>query len=232
MGVHRDRLGGSRAHRLFSSRMKVLFQECSLELFGRQIPLSTLSPREFGGLLLPIPVPPMLEKALGYHGTLRFVEFSYSQAPHQFGYCDGGDFIPSNEDLWIRFLHHPVVAPHLPESMYPRLYGVIPNGEKPRLKGLWKPRKRPEAVHCLLLDREKRELYLCKRDRTILLFALAEPEDADRHWAYIDSRFQPVNPNLEDDETPPREELAAELLQWLDKRPKLGEANPMGNSGA
>jgi len=29
----------------------------------------------------------------------------------------------------------------------------------------------------LLLDREKRELYLCRTDHTTLLFALTEPED-------------------------------------------------------
>lgn len=223
MGVHRDRLGGSKAHRLFSKGMKTLFQDCARELFGRRIPLSTLSPRDFGGVLLPIPVPPMFEEAFGYQGTLRFVEFSYSKAHRQLLYCDGGDLIPSNKDLWIRFLRHPVVAPHLPKSRYPTLYGVIPNG-KPPLKAVWKPRKRPESAHCLLLDREKRELYLCKRDRTILFLALKEPEDADRHWAYIDSRFYPVNPDAEDYKTPPRKEVGAELLQWLDEKFKLSQS--------
>src|SRR5258707_15581073 len=98
MGVHRGRLRGSKAHRFFVKRIKTAFQEGALEKFGHQIPFSTISPREFDGVLLPIPVPPMLEEAFGYRGTLRFVEFAYSKTPHQFVYCDGGDFIPSNED--------------------------------------------------------------------------------------------------------------------------------------
>jgi len=45
------------------------------------------------------------------------------------------------------------------------------------LKELWERPKDFELPHCLLLDREKRELYLCRTDHTTLLFALTEPED-------------------------------------------------------
>src|SRR6267378_1340390 len=161
MTVHHGRLRGSKAHRFFVKRIKTLFQEGALQKFGHQIPLSAISPRDFKGVLLPIPVPPMLEEALGYRGTLRFVEFSYSRTGRPFVCCDGGDFILSNEDLWLRFLRHPVIAPHVPESRYPTLYGVFPSGERVPLKKLWKRVSDldPGCPHCLLLDREKRELY-------------------------------------------------------------------------
>jgi len=45
------------------------------------------------------------------------------------------------------------------------------------LKELWERPKDFELPHCLLLDREQRELYLCRTDHTTLLFALTEPED-------------------------------------------------------
>ncbi len=215
MGVHRRRLRGSKAHRFFVKRIKTLLREGALERFGREIPISEFSPRDFDGQLLPIPVPPMLEEAFGYRGTLRFVEFAYSKTPRQFGYCDGGDFIPSDEDLWTRFLRHPLIAPHLPESRYPTLYGVFPTGEVPPKK-LWKRLKDLELRHCLLLDREKKELYLCPTHKMALLFALMEPEDADPHWAFIDGLFHPVNPATEDYKVRPREKLAAELTSFLD----------------
>lgn len=216
MGVHRGRLRASKAHRFFVKRIKTLFRDGALEKFGRQIYVSEISPCDFDGQLLPIPVPPMLEEAFGYRGTLRFVEFAYSKTPRQFVYCDGGDFIPSDEGLWIRFLRHPLIAPHLPESRYPTLYGVFPRGERVPLKKLWKRPKDLEPHHRLLLDREKRELYLCPTNKTVLLFALMEPEDADRHWVFIDGFFHPVNPATEDYKIPPRKELAAELTSFLD----------------
>ena len=219
MGVHRRRLRGSKAHRFFVNEIKTLLRDGALEKFGREIPVSEFSPRDFDGQLLPIPVPPTFEEAFGYRGTLRFVEFAYSKKPRQFVYCDGGDFIPSDGDLWIRFLRHPAIAPHLPERRYPTLYGVFPRGKTPSLKEIWKGRVSdldPECPHCLLLDREKRELYVCRTNRTVLLFALTEPEDADGHWAYRKGLFYPVNPAAEDYKVRPREELAAELTSFLD----------------
>ena len=62
--------------------------------------------------------------------------------------------IPSDEDLWIRFLRHGVIAPHLPESQYPTLYGVFLEGEVVPLKELWERPKDFELPHGLLLDRE------------------------------------------------------------------------------
>jgi len=117
--------------------------------------------------------------------------------------------------LWIRFLRHGVIAPHLPESQYPTLYGVFLEGEVVPLKELWERPKDFELPHCLLLDREKRELHLCKTDHTTLLFALTEPEDEDHHSVYIDDHL--MNSESENYKVPPREEeLRAEVLEWLD----------------
>ncbi|HEV2196165.1 MAG TPA: hypothetical protein VGR55_11320, partial [Candidatus Acidoferrum sp.] len=117
--------------------------------------------------------------------------------------------------LWIRFLRHPLIAPHLPESRYPTLYGVFPTEEVPRKK-LWNRLKDLEPRHSLLLDREKRELYLCPTGKITLLLALMEPEDADRHWVFIDGLFHPVNPAAENYKVPPRKELAGQLISFLD----------------
>ncbi len=62
----------------------------------------------------------MLEDAFGYRGTLRFVEFAYSKRPRKFVYCDRGDFIPSDEDLWIRFLRHPLIGPQRATDLGPK----------------------------------------------------------------------------------------------------------------
>lgn len=138
MGVHRKRLAASKAHGRFGSGMKMALQKWTLEKLGREIPIAAISPRAIDGVqLLSIPVPPMLEEALGYRGALRFVEFGYSARTHQFGYCDGGEHIPADQDLWIRFLSHPVIAPHLPERRYPTLYGVFPGSSSEPVSSFW-----------------------------------------------------------------------------------------------
>jgi hypothetical protein len=215
MGVHRERLAASKAHRRFVEGARSALQKWALQKLGRAFPVGAISPRAINGVqVLPIPVAPMLEEALGYRGNLRFVEFGYSRASQKFVYSDGGDSIPSDESLWIRFLHHPLIAPHLPETQYPTLYGVFPEGPVP-LKELWERAKELEPSHCLVLDRQKRELYLCRTSHTSLLFALTGPEDEDDHSAYIDGLL--VNASTENYKGPPREKLAAELLRWLDQ---------------
>ena len=68
-------------------------------------------------------------------------------------WCPRCRLVPSDEDLWIRFLRHGVIAPHLPESQYPTLYGVFLEGEVVSLKELWERPKDFELPYCLLLDR-------------------------------------------------------------------------------
>lgn len=230
MGVHRERLGASKAHRHFGAGIRMAVQKWALKKFGREIPLAAISPSAIEGVKsLSIPVPPMLEEALGYRGTLRFVEFGYSARTHQFGYCDGGDHIPSNSDLWIQLLRHPAIAPHLPKSRFPTLYGAFPRNQQRVVaqllrRGSDKKGRQPKPPHRLLLDREYRQLYLCRTDRSTLLFAFAEPEDKDQHRIFVDGLL--MNPGCENYKVPPPKELAAKLLAWLDECLK-GVAGPL-----
>jgi len=232
MGVHRERLGACRAHGLFGAGTKTPVQKWALQKFGREIPVAAISPSAISGVkLLSIPVPPMLEEALGYHGTLRFVEFGYSARTHQFGYCDGGDDIPSRPDLWLQFLRHPAIASHLPERRYPTLYGVFRHNQRravAQLSGIGSEKEGRYATHPhrLLLDREKRQAYLCRTDHTMLFFALKEPEDEDRLRIYVDGLL--MDPACENYKVPPRKELAAELLRWLDSQFELTRGRTEG----
>lgn len=220
MGVHRERLRATRAHRLFGAGIKTGVQKWALKKYGREIPVAAISPRSIDGVKsLSIPVPPMLEEALGYRGALRFVEFGYSARTHEFGFCDGGDHIPSNSDLWIQFLRHPAITPHLPKSRYPTLYGVFSRNQKQAVaesmaKGSDKKGRYLKPPHRLLLDRKQRQVYLCRTDHTTLFFALTEPENKDRHRIYVDGLL--MDPGCEDYKAPPRKELAAELTAFLD----------------
>lgn len=225
MGVHRERLRASKAHRHFGAGMKTALQKWALEKFGRDISVAAISPSAIDGVQsLSIPVPPMLEEALGYRGTSRLVEFGYSARTHEFGYCDGGDHIPTDQDLWFRFLRHPAIAPRLPESRYPTLYGVFPRNQQRAVaqllgRKLDKRGRYPKPPYRLLLDREKRQPYVCRTDHTTLLFALTEPEDKDRYRIFVDGLL--MGPGCENYKVPPRKELASELLGWLDEEFKF-----------
>src|SRR5208283_3684770 len=97
--------------------------------------------------------PDSFEAAFGYRGNLRFVQFGYVAGSLQFGYSDGGDDLPSDASLWSWFLHHPVIAPHLPETRYPTLYGKFPSGsERPSLEQIMSRGADLPTCHCLLLD--------------------------------------------------------------------------------
>lgn len=207
----------------FSARAKTALQKWAVKKYGREIPIAAISPSTIKGVKsLSIPVPPMLGEALGYRGDLRFVEFGYSPKTGRFGYCDGGDHVPSDQDLWIRFLRHPVIAAHLPKSRYPTLYGAFPrnyqrgieeffaNGSKGRF---------PTTPHRLLLDRKERRVYLCRTEHTTIFFALKEPENEGRCRIFVDGLL--MSPGCEDYKLPPPKKLAAELLAWLDRHLKL-----------
>lgn len=219
MGIHRQRLRASNAQRFFSERAKTALQKWAVEKYGREIPTASISPSTIKGVKpLSIPVPPMLEEALGYRGDLRFVEFGYSPRTRRFGYCDGGDHIPTDHHLWTRFLRHSLIAPHLPKGRYPTLYGAFPRNyqraiEEPFANGAKGRFATPP--HRLLLDRKERHIYLCRTDHTLLFFALKEPENEDRRRIFVDGLL--MSPGCENYKIPPRKELAAELLGWLDE---------------
>src|SRR5690348_13800451 len=121
MGVHRERLAASTAHRRFVEGARA-----ALQRLGPTVPIpSDISPVMVGAKPLSFAAPPTMEEALGYRGSLRFVAFGYSPRTRRFGHCDGGDDIPSNSDAWLRFLHHPCIARRAPESRYPTLYGAF-----------------------------------------------------------------------------------------------------------
>jgi hypothetical protein len=216
MGDLRERMRVSKTQRLFCADLKIALQKWAVAKYGREIPVAAIYPSAIAGVrLLEMPVPPMLEEALGYRGDLRFVEFGYCPRTRQFGYGDGGDDIPSNPDLWLQFLRHPAVAPYLPESRYPTLYGVFPRNHRRAIEKFFAKGSRgklPTPPHRLLLDRQKRQLYLCRTDHTTLFFGLTEPECKER--IIVDGLL--MDPASRDYKEPPPKEVAAELLGWLD----------------
>lgn len=222
MGVHRERLAASRAHRSFVEGARA-----ALQRLGCSVPIpSDISPVMVGAKLLPFAAPPMTEEAFGYRGALRFVEFGFSPRTRRFSHCDGGDDIPSDADTWLQFLHHPLVAPQLPESRYPTLYGVFRGKAQPSLQELMKRRDQRteciEPVHCLVLDRETRGLYLSRRDQIILFFSLNEPEEKHNHRIFIDGlRLSPGDENYKD---PPSHEVVEEHQIFLDDQLKIRDA--------
>jgi len=213
--LHSPRLATSKAHRRFVAGIKIAARKT-----GRQIPdPGGLSPTIVGAQRLGFPVPPRFEEALGYRGTLRFVGFGFSPKTRRFGFCDGGDDIPSDQDLWLQFLRHPIIAPHLPEDGYPTLYGVFaPGGRSAPQKrsggSTARQGERLEPAHCLLLDRQERQPYVCRKDEAILFFALIEPEDADPHSVFVDGLL--MSPGNEDYKVPAPIELTKQVWLFLD----------------
>jgi len=211
-GEHRTRLAASKAHRHFVKEVRRAVQKA-----GSQIPQGGLSPVLVGANPLPLLVSPAFEAAFGYQGNLRFLEFGYNAASHQFGYSDGGDDLPSDEGLWSWFLNHPVVCPHLPETRYPTLYGKFPSGtERPSIEEIIGRGAELPACHCLLLDRRDRRAYISQRDQTMMLFALMEPEEGDDHNVFVDGLL--MSPGSENYKVPPGPEVLVEFRQFLDSR--------------
>lgn len=213
MGVHRERLAASKAHSRFVEGAKSALQRMGCAVPGA----SGISPTMIGAQPVSFAAPPMMEEAFGYGGALRFVAFGYSPRTRKFAHCDGGDDIPSDSDTWLQFLHHPLVAPQLPESRYPTLHGVFTRKAQQSLHELMKRGDEPtfESVHCLLLDRVTRRLYICRRDEVILFFSLNEPEENHNHRIFIDGlRMSAGDENYKDD--PPSHEVVEELQIFLD----------------
>lgn len=222
MGVHRERLAASRAHRSFVEGARA-----ALQRLGRTVPIpSDISPAMVGANPLPFAAPPMMEEAFGYRGGLRFVAFGYSPGTHGFAHCDGGDDIPSDPNTWLQFLHHPLVVLHLPERRYRTLYGVASRKALQSLQELMEGRDEQREgfvpVYCLLLDRETRRLYICQRAQALLLFSLAELDEQDRPRVFVDGlRMSAGNENYR---VPPPEELTALLCAHLDRQLEFGTA--------
>lgn len=218
--IHSTRLAASKAHRYLVKETKRAVRK-----MGWQGPGGPISPTSVGAEPLPLAVPPTLERAFGYRGDLRFLQFGYTASRRQFGYSDGGDDLPSDEGLWSWFLRHPVITPHLPESRYPTLYGRFASETgKPGLDQIMRSGIASPVCHCLLLDRRDRRAYVAQRDQTMILFALMEPEEGDQHTVFMDGLL--MSSGSEGYKLPPPVEFVEELRRFLDSRvpaPKMGE---------
>ncbi|HVO59382.1 MAG TPA: hypothetical protein VMT53_00530 [Terriglobales bacterium] len=210
-GIHSTRLAASKAHRSFVAGTRKAVKKMGWEIPN---PLS-VSPSIVGAQMLSFPVPPTLERAFGYRADLRFLEFGYSVRSRQFGYCDGADDIPSDESLWLWFLSHPVISTHLPENRYPTLYGVsLAEADRPAIEEVMRRGRSFDSPHCLLLDRRDRKAYISKREQTMILFALMEPEGADHHSVFVDGLL--MSSGTEDYKVPPPVEFVHQLRSFLD----------------
>jgi len=171
------RLPAVRAHRRFVAAIK----ETVRRTHGSVPDPDTVLPTIVGAEPLDFKVPPVMEQAFGYRGKLRFVEFSYSPRTHGFGYSDGGDHVPSDAQLWTDFVNHPLVWAEIGEDDCPTLYGKFQRSggrfcrELDRLNQEW---------HCLLVDRQQRQPYLCTTKQVIFFFPLTEPENGDDHTIF------------------------------------------------
>src|ERR1700733_2820468 len=197
-GIHRTRLAASKVHRHLVKEARRTVQK-----LGWQVPEHRISPTLVEAIPLPFPVPDSFEAAFGYRGNLRFVQFGYVACSRQFGFSDGGDDLPSDASLWSWFLHHPVVSRLLPETQYPTLYGKFaPGTERPAALGdILRRGANLPTCHCLLLDRRDRRAYVSQRDRTMMLFALMEPEEGDDHNVFVDGLL--MSPGCENYKLPP-----------------------------
>lgn len=202
-----QRLPAVRAHRRFVAAIKETVRKA-----GGSVPNpATVLPTFVGAEPLDFKVPPIMEKAFGYRGNLRFVEFSYSPRTHEFGYSDGGDHVPSDAQLWTEFVNHPLVWAEIGEDDCPTLYGKFQHSggrfcrELDRLNQEW---------HCLLVDRQDRPPYLCAMKQVVFFFPLTEPENGDDHTIFQDGML--LSPSDTEFRMVSQAEVLQELYAWLD----------------
>ena len=88
-----------------------------------------------------IPVPPMIEEALGYTGSSRFVAFYWKPNPSDFWWCDShGSKRSAFGDVWRVFVQHRRVHPFIEQ------FNLDGSGS--------------DAERWLLLDRVKRQFLV------------------------------------------------------------------------
>ena len=228
-------LAAIEAHRTYVAGVK----DAVRKLKGTVPDPSAVSPVILGANPLEFAMPPMMEETFGYRGDLRYVEFSYSPRTLEFGYSDGGDHVPSDANLWAWFLHHPLVSSEIDETRYPTLYGKFTAKHYPSFKTFVatvmhgkEKQKDAQGCHCLLLDREKRQPYLCRRDQLSLFFPLTEPDDReDRHTVFLNGLL--MSPGCENYKAPVSPTLVEQLRIWMDDQLEFVEGRatwPVGGS--
>lgn len=173
---------------------------------------ATVLPTIVGAEPLDFKVPPIMEQAFGYRGSLRFVEFSYSPRTHQFGYSDGGDHVPSDALLWTEFVNHPLVWAEIGEDECPTLYGNFQHRGGRSCRELNRPN---QEWHCLLVDRQERQPYLCTIKQVVFFFPLTEPANGDDHMVFRDGLL--LSPSHSDFRGVPPAEILQQLYAWLDE---------------
>ena len=104
-----------------------------------------------------IPVPPMIEEALGYTGSSRFVAFFWKPNPLRFCWFDSRESRTSSYgNVWNAFAQHRRVYPFLAQLS-------LGSAEL-------------DAHYWLLLDRLRR-LFLCGRAHTVATFLRSVPNE-------------------------------------------------------
>jgi len=106
--------------------------------------------------LLKVPVPPMLEKAIGYHGEARFVSFHWTPGGDEADYDDGQRAGTGEWQGYLAYIQHPTVHPLLAH------YDLGSSDS--------------EAHHSLILDRQERKLYVASVKEARKFLAQQWPE--------------------------------------------------------
>ena len=163
---------------------------------------------------LPIPVPPMLEQALGYFGSAHLVAFYWSASGDEALFDDGVVSAAAERASYLGLLEHPTAAAQLSAC-------DLGNNEQ-------------EALQWLLLDREARVLYaLPAREATALLYqqwatrpdTSPEPETPDESAALLKAFIEevgwqemPVDLAAVEHWRQEQEARRAAMLAWLDQQ--------------
>jgi hypothetical protein len=159
--------------------------------------------------MLPIPVPPMLEEAMGYDGEARLVAFYWGGGDEAY-YADGYRSACGEWDAFLLFIEHPAVAP--------------------ALQGYDFGSSEDEARHWLILDREQRHLSVAPVATAQRLLKVQwkrpEPEPVlvvdEEAWARlvaeIEARAAQITPQQIMAAMQAHQQLLHELRAWLDRQ--------------
>lgn len=141
----------------------------------RQTTPPKLQEYSFSGLTpLLCPVPPLLEKAIGYTHDARFVSFHWIPGGDEAYFDDGRAGGTGNWQGFLAYIHHPVI--------------------RPLLHGYDLGSSDSEAAHCLILDRNERKLYVATVKDTERFLAQQWPKREPVHmskeeWEAVQARI-------------------------------------------
>jgi len=164
----------------------------------------------FAGLTpLMVPVPPMLEHAIGYEGEARFVSFYWTPGGDEADYDDGQRAGTGNWQGYLAFVQHPTVHPELAQYQ-------LGSSDS-------------DAQHRLILDRYERKLYVASMKDAQQLLAQQWPKTEPIHmtreeWTAMQTQILKTikqHRDIDMDEIHKRVEaqyaLVEALQSWLNK---------------